>query len=156
MTWKCFLHYWHFEREIHPLVSFDIFFITSPNKLLIKVELPVIMDLHVIVTWLHPSWSSFMPGANQHGSQDTEGRYQVPDSLTEVAPEAIIKYAWPILTVASRYIWKKISLHPACWWTGNRPVSQMWAPLVACRELAVDYDTFQKLLYVFGQKRNMF
>ena len=34
----------------------------------------------------------------------------------------------------------------------NRPVSQMRAILVACRELAVDYYTFAKLLYVFGHK----
>ena len=35
----------------------------------------------------------------------------------------------------------------------NRPISQMRTPLGACRELAVDYDTFPKLLYVFGHKR---
>ena len=34
----------------------------------------------------------------------------------------------------------------------NRPISQMWAPLAACRKLAVDYDTFPKLLYVSGHK----
>ena len=36
-----------------------------------------------------------------------------------------------------------------CRWP-NRPVSQVRVPLAACRELAVDYDTFIKLLYVFG------
>ena len=36
-----------------------------------------------------------------------------------------------------------------CRWP-NRPVSQVRVPLAACRELAVDYDTFLKLLYVFG------
>ena len=34
----------------------------------------------------------------------------------------------------------------------NRPVLQMRARLAACRELAVDYDTFPKLLNVFGHK----
>ena len=34
----------------------------------------------------------------------------------------------------------------------NRPVSQMQAPLVACCELVLDYDTLPKLLYVFGHK----
>ena len=34
----------------------------------------------------------------------------------------------------------------------NRPASQMRAPLAACREITVDYDTFPKLLYVFGHK----
>ena len=29
---------------------------------------------------------------------------------------------------------------------------QMRAFLAACRELAVDYDTFPKLLYIFGHK----
>ena len=36
--------------------------------------------------------------------------------------------------------------------SANRPVSQMRALLAACRKLAVDYDTFPKLLYVFGLK----
>ena len=33
-----------------------------------------------------------------------------------------------------------------------RPVSQMRALLVAYHELALDYDTFPKLLFVFGHK----
>ena len=28
----------------------------------------------------------------------------------------------------------------------------MWVPLAACRELALDYDTLPKLLYVFEHK----
>ena len=34
----------------------------------------------------------------------------------------------------------------------NRPVSQMRAPLVACHELALDYNTLPKLLYIFEHK----
>ena len=39
--------------------------------------------------------------------------------------------------------------HP-CWF--NKPVSQIWALLVACRELALGYNTLPKLLYVFERK----
>ena len=34
----------------------------------------------------------------------------------------------------------------------NRPVSQMRALLAACREVAMEYDTFPNLLYVFAHK----
>ena len=40
--------------------------------------------------------------------------------------------------------------------SANRPISQMRALLAACHELAVNYDTLPKLLYVLNIKRSKF
>ena len=43
-------------------------------------------------------------------------------------------------------------LHPTVFHGRNRPVSQIRVLLAACGEIAVDYNTLLKVLYIFEHK----
>ena len=85
--------------------------------------------LKIIRTYCVARFSSFMYQTNCVCT----GFLMILDMFTYVAPSSV----------------RHITYH-------NRPFSQMRALLVACRELALDYDTFPQLLYVFGHKRIKF
>ena len=53
-----------------------------------------------------------------------------------------------LLVIQEGYLWRRNQRKVR----NDRPVSQMRAHLVTCRELTLDRDTFPKLLYVFGHK----
>ena len=62
-----------------------------------------------------------------------------------VTPITGVRYGVP--GVSLEYDGALSSLYLYIW-----PVSQMQVPLTACREIALDYNTLPKLLYVFEHK----
>ena len=63
--------------------------------------------------------------------------------------------AWHMQHILLQFTYcDKVLIYPAVSTSSqvNRPVSQIRAPLAACPELSLDYNTQPKLLYVFERK----
>ena len=69
-----------------------------------------------------------------------------------IIPPLKLGYEWVITSQIKQ--WMVSSIHVLIWIKGSlqRRVSQMLAILVVCRELAMDYNTLPKVLYVFEHK----